>query len=77
MKKQITFPPAWLAEAKGAYDQYVEEWRAEEAERVVGTGTDPEEPQGWDEFLIEYHYAELENSVYVEVRNRHLDALDR
>lgn len=77
MKKQITFPPAWLAEAKAAYDQYVEEWRAEETERAIGTGEDPEEPQDWDEFLIEYHYAELECSVYVEARNRHMDALDR
>lgn len=77
MKKQITFPAVWLAEARAAYDRYVVEWRIEEEERVLEGGGVPEAPQHWDDFLIEYHYAELENSVLVEVGNRHMDTLDR
>lgn len=65
MVKQISFPPAWLAEARKAYDAYRDEWDREESERAILTGDDPEPAQEWDDFLIEYHYAELESAVFV------------
>jgi hypothetical protein len=77
MKKQITFPPSWLAEARAVYDQYVNEHWEEEREVMVGTGYEPEPPQPWDDFLIEYHYAELENSVFIDFVNNHLACLDQ
>ena len=69
MQDLIKIPPAWMAEARAAYDQYVAEWTREEAERVLGTGDDPEPPQDWPSFFSEYLYAELENSVYVDPSN--------
>lgn len=65
MKKEISFPPAWLGEVRESYLQYRAEWEREETERTLGTGDDPEPPQGWDDFLIEYHYAELEACISV------------
>lgn len=76
MQKQMTFPPAWVAEAKAMYDQYVAEHWAEEQEAMVGTGHEPEPPQSWEEFLIEYHYAELENAVFVDFVNNSLACPD-
>lgn len=64
-QKQVTFPPGWLAEAREAYDTYKTDWEREEAEQSILTGDDPEPPQDWDDFLIEYHYAELENAVFI------------
>jgi hypothetical protein len=65
MKKQISFPPAWLGEVRAAYDCYRIEWENEEAERERESGEPAEKPQGWDDFLIEYHYAELAACVGV------------
>jgi hypothetical protein len=75
-EKKISFPPAWLAEARAAYDGYKAEWEQEEIERAIATGDDPVPPQGWDDFLIEYHYAELEASVFVSFVNQHLACID-
>lgn len=69
MTDLIKIPPLWMAEAKAAYAQYKEEWEKEETERVLGTGDDPEPAQEWAKFFSEYLYAELENSVYVDVAN--------
>ncbi len=60
---KLEFPPEWLLQTKLVYQQYCEEWRVEEMERVLGTGDEPEPPQSWPEFLTSYHYAELENAV--------------
>lgn len=67
MEGLIKIPPAWMAEAQEAYDQYKSEWEREEIERVLGTGDDPEPAQSWEDFFSEYLYAELENSVCVNV----------
>jgi len=64
MRVSLRFPQAWLDEAHSAYEQYVEEWNREELERCGATDGAPEPPQAWPDFLREYHYAELENSVY-------------
>lgn len=69
MTDLIKIPPLWMAEARQAYAQYKEEWEKEETERVLGTGDDPEPAQEWAKFFSEYLYAELENSVYVDVAN--------
>ena len=69
MAADIKVPPAWMAEARSAYEQYREEWGREEAERVLGTGDDPEPAQSWPDFFAEYLYAELENSVFVPAAN--------
>ena len=65
----VKIPPLWMAEAKQAYAQYKQEWEREETERVLGTGDDPEPAQDWPSFFSEYLYAELENSVYVDIAN--------
>lgn len=75
-KKQVSFPPAWIAEALSAYEGYKAEWEIEEAERSILTGDDPEPPQEWDDFLIEYHYAELEASVFVAFVSQNLACID-
>jgi hypothetical protein len=69
MTDLIKIPPLWMAEAKTAYEQYRLEWGREEAERVLGTGDSPEPAQDWPSFFQEYLYAELENSVYVDIAN--------
>jgi len=69
MPDLIKIPPLWMAEAKTAYAQYKSEWEREEMERVLGTGDDPEPAQPWPDFFSEYLYAELENSVYVDIAN--------
>jgi len=69
MPDLIKIPPLWMAEARTAYAQYKEEWEREETERVLGTGDDPDPAQEWSSFFAEYLYAELENSVYVDVVN--------
>lgn len=70
----VKIPPAWMAEVREAYRQYCDEWQKEEAERVLGTGDDPEPPQSWNLFFREYLYAELENSVYVGTANAAMSA---
>ena len=70
MTENIKLPAAWLSEAQAAYRQYVSEWELEENERVAEYGGEIEPPQLWGEFFTEYLYAELENSVYVDVANR-------
>jgi hypothetical protein len=56
----IRIPACWMQETQAAYRQYCDEWRREEAERVLGTGDSPEEPESWSTFFREYLYAELE-----------------
>lgn len=64
-EKKVTFPASWLAEAREAYATYKTDWEREEIEESILTGNPPEPPQDWDDFLIEYHYAELENAVFL------------
>ena len=75
-EKKVSFPPAWLAEARSAYDAYKVEWESEEIEEAIATGNDPEPPQCWEDFLIEYHYAELEAAVFVSFVDQNLACFD-
>lgn len=69
MQDLVRIPPAWMHEARQAYEQYCLEWDKEELERVAGTDERPEPAEPWNKFFSEYLYAELENSVYVGTVN--------
>lgn len=63
MELKVNLPGRWLAEVRDTYNAYVTEWIEEEAGRSVRMRVDPEPPQEWSDYLIEYLEAELENSV--------------
>lgn len=69
MRLSLRLPPSWLREARSIYEQYVFEWEREELERCGATDGVPEPPQSWPDFLSDYHYAELENSVWTGVES--------